>query len=125
MAGKNFDELIPDDHTFTVRGVDFSWTEVRPEVLSAMGIALGKVEDDENDPDAGWAAIDEQVLLFIVPEDHQKWKDLRAREENPVTIKQLNAVLDYLIGEQSDRPTQTPSPSVSGRGKTAASSKAA
>jgi hypothetical protein len=122
---RNFDELLPPDHTFTVRGQTFSWKEVRPEVLSAMGIALGKVEDDGEDPNIGWAAIDDQILLFIVPEDHDKWRELRAREEEPVTIKQLNAILDYLIGEQSDRPTQTPSPSASGRGRTAASSKAA
>lgn len=122
---RNFDELLAPDHTFTVRGQTFSWKEVRPEVLSAMGIALGKVEDDGEDPNVGWAAIDDQILLFIVPEDHDKWRELRAREEYPVTIKQLNAILDYLIGEQSDRPTQTPSPSASGRGRTAASSKAA
>jgi len=121
---RNFDELLAPDHTFTVRGQTFSWKEVRPEVLSAMGIALGKVEDDGEDPNVGWAAIDDQILLFIVPEDHEKWRELRSREEDPVTIKQLNAILDYLIGEQSDRPTQTPSPSASGRGRTAASSKA-
>lgn len=123
MAGKDFDELLAPDHTFIVRGVTFTWREVRPEVLSAMGQALTQVNDD--DADAGWSAIDDQILLFLDPSDHEKWKELRAREENPVTIKQINAILDYLIGEQSDRPTQTPSPSASGRGKTAASSKAA
>lgn len=120
----DFDELLADDHTFTVRGETFTWTEVKPEVLSAMGQALTSVNDDE-DPNAGWAAIDEQIMLFIDPSDHEKWKTLRAREEKPVTIKQINAILDYLIGEQSDRPTQTPSPSASGRGRTAATSKAA
>lgn len=123
MPGKNFDELLAPDHTFTVRGVTFTWKEVRPEVLSAMGQALTNVNDE--DADAGWGAIDDQIILFLDPSDHDKWKELRAREEEPVTIKQINAILDYLIGEQSDRPTQTPSPSASGRGRTAATSKAA
>lgn len=123
MAGKNFDELLAEDHTFTVRGITFTWREVRPEVLSRMGQALQAVNDD--DPDGGWSSIDEQVLLFLAPSDHDKWKELRAREEDPVTIKQINAILDFLIGEQSDRPTPTPSPSASGRGRTAVSSKAA
>lgn len=120
----DYDELLAADHTFKVRGVTFSWREVKPEVLSVMGQTLASV-DAGDDVNAGWATIDEQILIFLVPEDHDKWRELRAREENPVTIKQINAVLDDLIGEQADRPTQTPSPSVSGRGKTAASSKAA
>lgn len=123
MAAPNFDDLLSQDHTFTVRGQTFGWREVKPEVLSTMGESLTKVNDD--DPLAGWVAIDEQILLFLVPEDHEKWKTLRAREEDPITIKQLTAILDYLVGEQSDRPTQTPSPSAVGRGRTAASSKAA
>ena len=63
--------------------------------------------------------------LFLVPEDQERWTNLREREENPVTIVQLNAILEWLVGEQTERPTQTPSPSGSGPGKTARSLKAA
>lgn len=124
MPSKNFDDLLAADHTFTVRGVTFTWREVKPEVLTMMGRTLENVNDEE-DPNAGWTAIDEQILIFLDPSDHDKWKELRARDEQPVTIKQINAILDYLIAEQTDRPTQTPSPSAPGRGRTAASSKAA
>lgn len=120
---RNFDDLLPEDHTIIVRGQTFTWREVRPEVLSAMGQALSAVNDD--DPEAGWSSIDDQILQFLVPEDHERWKALRAQADAPVTIKQINAILDYLVGEQSDRPTTTPSPSVSGPGKTVRSSKAA
>jgi len=71
--------------------------------------------------------MDAQILLFIDPADggHERWAELRAREESPVTIGQLNSILTWLMEEQTGRPTEPPSPSASGRGRTAASSKAA
>lgn len=131
MAGKNFDELLTPDRTFTVRGQTFTWVEVRPEVLSAMGRSLAAVSpngdseaSEEEQDDAAWKSIDEQIKLFLIPEDRERWDTLRSREEEPVTIKQVNAVLQYLVEEQTDRPTQEPSPSATGPGKTARSSRA-
>lgn len=114
----NFDELLSEDRTFIVRGQTFTWRDVRPEVLTTLGQTNG------DNPDDIWASQDEQILNFLVPEDHERWKNLRARDEDPVTISQFNAILEYLVGQQTDRPTPTPSPSATGRGKTAASSKA-
>jgi hypothetical protein len=119
VAPHNFDELLSGDKTFIVRGQTFTWRDVRPEVLTT----LGQINGDE--PDAIWAAQDDQILNFLVPEDHERWKNLRAREDEPITIRQFNAILEYLVEQQTDRPTQTPSPSASGRGKQGASSKAA
>ena len=45
-------------------------------------------------------------------------------DNEPVTIGQMNAILTWLMEEQTGRPTEAPSPSDSGPGKTAASSKA-
>lgn len=115
---RNFDELLSQDRTFIVRGETFTWRDVRPEVLTELsGI-------DEEDPKAAWEALDRQIMLFIVPEDHERWMRLRAREDEPITVRQLGAIFEYLVGEQTDRPTQTPSPSVPGPGKTVRSSKA-
>lgn len=127
MSGKNFDELLSVDRTFTVRGQTFTWTEVRPEVLSAMGRSLASQSEgeDSEDDEAAWKAIDDQIKMFLIDEDRERWDTLRARDEEPVTIKQVNAILQYLVEEQTDRPTEMPSPSVSGRGKTAPTSKAA
>lgn len=126
---RNFDELLTEDRTFTVRGQTFTWVEVRPEALSAMGKSLSAVDangdgDQEVDDDAAWAAIDDQILLFLIPEDQERWKELRAREAEPVTVKQINAILQYLVEEQTDRPTETPSASAPGPGRTAPSSRA-
>lgn len=116
---RNFDELLAEDRTFIVRGQTFTWRDVRPEVLTSLG------QIDTEKPDEIWASQDDQILNFLVPEDHERWQNLRARAEEPVTIAQFNAVLEYLVEQQTDRPTQTPSPSATGRGKTVASSKAA
>lgn len=120
---KNFDGLVSSDRTFVVRGETFTWRDVRPEVLTAFADAEDK--DGKDDADSIWKSIDQQILLFVVPEDHERWTSLREREDSPVTIAQLNAILEWLVGEQTDRPTQTPSPSASGPGKTGRSLKAA
>lgn len=123
MPPRNFDELLSDERTFVVRGQTFTWRDVRPEVLTDLGDfnANGDGEEAPN-PNAVWEAQDRQILHFIVPEDHERWKNLRASTDDPITIRQFNAILEYLVGEQTDRPTETPSPSAAGRGKRAASS---
>lgn len=125
---KSFDDLVSSERTFVVRGETFTWRDVRPEILTAF--APSESEEDEEKKEEGdnssiWKTLDEQICLFLVPEDVERWTNLRAREENPVTIVQLNAILEWLVAEQTERPTQTPSPSGSGRGKTARSLAAA
>lgn len=117
---KNFDEMLPTDREFTVGGETFHWRNVRPEVLSAFA---SDAEDD--DPNAGWKMIDGRILQFLEPAEHDRWRELRGREDNPVTIGQLQSVVTWLLETQSARPTSPPSPSASGRGKTADTSKAA
>lgn len=122
---KSFDDLISSERTFVVRGETFTWRDVRPEVLTAFQPAEDDEKKDPEDNSGIWKQLDEQIALFLVPQDVERWKELRAREDNPVTIIQLNAILEWLVGEQTERPTQTPSPSGSGRGKTARSLAAA
>jgi len=125
-VARNFDDLISQDRTFVVRGETFTWNDVRPEVLTAFKPSEnGDAEKDPDDNSGIWAQLDEQIMLFLVPEDRARWTNLREREENPITIIQLNAILEWLVGEQTERPTQTPSPSGSGPGRTARSLKAA
>lgn len=120
---KNFDDLVTKDREFKVGGETLRWHDVRPEVLSAFELS-GNGSDPEKDPSGVWKALDEQILVFLHPDDRAKWVALREREEDPVTIAQINAILLWLVEEQTGRPTVTPSPSDPGRGRTAASSKA-
>ena len=117
---KDFNELLAQDRQFKVQDQNFTWRDVRPEVLTAF-----ETDVNGDDPNAVWDLKDRQILLFIDPTEGERWKELRAREDAPVTIGQMNAILTWLMEEQTGRPTEQPSPSVPGRGKTAASSKAA
>lgn len=119
----NFDDLLPDDRTFIVRGQTFTWRDVRPEILSSF--AEDTNGDSKKQPEDQWARQDKQILYFLVPEDHERWMKLRERTDDPVTLAQFNAILEHLVEKQTDRPTLTPSPSASGPGKSGRSSKAA
>lgn len=117
---KNFDDMKAADREFTVAGTTFHWRDVRPEVLTAFEPSA----NGDGDPNAAWRLMDDQILLFVDPAEADKWRELRARDDNPVTIAQLNAILLWLMEEQTGRPTEAPSPSAAGRTKTAATSKA-
>lgn len=118
---KNFDEMLATDREFTVGGETFHWRDVRPEVLTSFEPS----ENGKDDDNAAWRLMDDQILLFLAKDEADKWRELRARDDNPVTIAQLNAILLWLMEEQTGRPTVQPSPSDSGRGQTRATSKAA
>lgn len=117
---KNFDEMLAQDREFTVGGETFHWRDVRPEVLTSFEPSKNGKDDDEN---AAWRLMDDQILLFIAKDEQARWTELRARDDNPVTIAQLNAILLWLMEEQTGRPTVPSSPSAPGRGRTAATSK--
>ena len=117
---KDFNELLAKDREFKIQEQTFTWRDVRPEVLTMF-----ETNVNGDDPNAVWDLMDRQILLFISADEHERWKELRAREDAPVTIGQINAVLTWLMEEQTGRPTEQPSPSAPGRGKTAASSKGA
>ncbi len=113
---KDFDAMLPKDREFTVGGETFHWRDVRPEALMTFG--------DETKLD-GLPLMDAQILLFLEPAQHDRWNELRSRDDRPVTIGQMTAIITWLMEEQTGRPTEAPSPSASGRLRTAATSKAA
>jgi len=117
---KDFDELKASDRDFKVSGETFHWRDVRPEVLTSFEPS----ENGDGDANAAWRLMDDQILLFIVPDEHDKWRELRARDDEPVTIGQMSAMIQWLMEQQTGRPTEAPSPSAAGRTRTAATSKA-
>src|SRR5262245_8046643 len=102
--------MLTTDREFTVGGESFHWRDVRPEVLTNFEPS----KNGSGGSDA-WRLMDDQILLFIEPDEHERWKELRARDDRPVTIAQLNAILLWLMEEQTGRPTVQPSPSDAGR----------
>jgi hypothetical protein len=100
----DYDELLSKTHTFKVRGETFTWDDVKPEILSTFEAA----KNGKKEPDV-WEVLDQQILLFIVPEDHERWHKLRAQVKNPVTIAQMTELLKDLMEETTGRPTTAPS----------------
>lgn len=118
---RNFDEEKADDLEFTIGGEKFTMKFVRPEVIAAW-------EDEPADTSSAAAlqSLDKRIGLFLGGNGEiERWQALRAREENPVTMGQLNSLLMWMIEVQSGRPTMPPSPSASGRGRTVVPSKGA
>jgi hypothetical protein len=104
---------------FKLGGEEFVARRVRPEVLATF-------QTDETTTDATMAItlLDERISAFLAnDEDRARYAALRCREEDPVTVGQLNALLEWMLEVSSDLPTTLPSPSAVLPGGTAASSK--
>lgn len=114
---RDFDEVLEQNLTFSIRGETFTLRDVRPEVIAEW-------EDEENATTAadGLKAIDTKILALLAEEDKARWTELRAREDDPVNLRQLKALVEWIVEVQSDRPTQPPSSSADGRGRREATS---
>lgn len=117
-VARDFDDVLETSLTFTIRGETFTLRDVRPEVIAAW-------EDEENAPTAaaGLTMLDDKIAVLLASDDDRtRWRELREREENPVTLRQVKALVEWIVEVQSDRPTEPPSSSPAGRGRPEASS---
>lgn len=120
---KKFSDSLEAEHEFEFAGELFKWQFVHWDVLT--GIVDGGSENG-SDPTATESVkqITESIPNFIDTEDgKQRMQTLLAGKVKPIPIGQVNALYEWLLEVTSGRPTETPSPSESGRGKTAVSSK--
>lgn len=110
---KDFDEArrarAEQDREFTIGGERFVMRAgVRPEALTAY---------EQLQPGTGSAktlsVIDELVMAFVEPEDDAsgRWTRLRERDADPVTLQDLQQLVEWLVEGQTGRPTVPPSPS--------------
>lgn len=115
---KNFDldlkreERSQRDRTFQIGGEHFVMrVGVRPEVLAAYDDLT-----EESTAVDGINVMDEVILSHIedINGAHDRWRELRTRDDDPVTVDDLAALVEWLLAEQTGRPTQRPS--ASGRG---------
>jgi hypothetical protein len=138
---KNFDELLIEDRVFVVSGEEFEWVTRHWSVLSELideGVAASQNGDKKKDDEAptllgtmeGEA---KEVAKYLDPKDHERWFALVNDKErpNPVSFVQLNAISQWLVEQQTARPTdpgttgKTSEASSTGRGRRAPSSAAA
>lgn len=133
---RNFDEVHNTDRSFTLAGEEFGWRYLHwsewadwidgvIETSSPNG-SSAKKEEKEEDPTLRESIeqLVERITLFLIPEDRERFVTLANDPEKNVSWLQLNEIRDWMVEVQTGRPTQSPSTSTTGRGKTAASSRA-
>lgn len=107
-----------DERTFQLGGETFTRrTGVRPEAL----VGFDELKAD-TPPGEVLKIVDGLILSLIAPDEAEAWKALRAREEDPVTLGDMNAVASWLVEQEADRPTKQSAPSSRSRGRSGTSS---
>lgn len=120
---RNFDEERAEvtpvaERQFTLGGHVFTRRDrVRPE-------ALAQIED------AGMAGsssdvlveLDKGVLMFLEDDEKEAYTKVRTDEKNPVSLRDLQALSEWLVEEETKLPTTAPSASTDGRSTTPSSS---
>jgi len=128
--------------TFRIGGETFVWSPVaRPEALTVLTtIRPGKrnpdgsyVLDADGEPvDRGTPLHESVEIIDGIIEDliedgddaHTRWRELRTRKVDPITLEDMQELVQWLIVQVANRtPTQPSSPSTNGRGRTATASK--
>jgi hypothetical protein len=130
--------------TFQIGGEKFTWApSARPEALTVLTtIRPGKrdntgayiLDADDEPVDRGTplhesvAIIDSIITDLIEDKDnaHERWASLRTRTNDPITLEDMQELVQWLISQVANRtPTQPSSQSTRGRTPTATTSKVA
>jgi hypothetical protein len=113
---KDFDEVraqrAAEDRSFQLGGETFAYrVNVRPETLLAF-----EVIDETDDSEEKLALLDRAILSLIEPDGDapERWRQLREREEDAVSLRDLRDVAGWLVEQASGRPLAPPSPSTPG-----------
>ena len=118
---KKFSDGLAKDRDFEFLGELFSYKLVHWSVITEI------VDGGRNGKDPT-ATEQVQELIDLIPKFVEDDNDgparmaaLLAGTDKPVPIGQVNALYEWLLEVSSGRPTEAPSPSPGGRGKTGAS----
>ena len=128
--------------TFRIGGETFTWApSARPEALTVLTTIRPGVRDAEGNYvlDADGEPVDRGTPLhesveiidgiiedLIEPDNdaHTRWHELRTRKVDPITLEDMQELVQWLIVQVANRtPTQPSSPSTTGRGRNATTSK--
>lgn len=112
---RNFDDARAQraqaDRGFQIGGEQFlRRSSVRPEATEAWeAVNLNSTQKET------LAAIDETICNLVEPgkggEAHKRWMKLRQREEDAVSLGDMLEIVQWLVEEQAQRPTEPPSSS--------------
>ncbi len=120
---KDFDAEYGDagDQGFTVKGESFRVNPgVHPSVIQAYEEAEFSTRADV------LRAMDVAIGAFLADDDARaRWKALRERKDDPVTLGHMRAIMSYLYEVESELPTTARASLSGGRSRRDASSSAA
>lgn len=124
----NFDEIQEkEDRDFIIRGQTFTIQHVRPEEM----LEIDKLEDAYialTEPKfSDLVKMSEERLILLIDDGNgqvDRWRELRAREANPITYGEIMAISRKALEVISGIPTLPSTGSGAGDGKTDDSSKA-
>lgn len=123
---RDFDRERPpvkplSERQFQLRGRTFTVRErVRPEAQAILEDSIMQASALQVLSD-----YDEAFVMYLVPEDADKWKEVRALDGSDVLqYAEINSIMRFLIEASTDRPTSAPAASTDGRATTAATSAA-
>ena len=105
---KDFDEgrIAPaSDRTFRIGGETFvRKATVRPEALLGWDGITPESKSTET-----LKVVDQLISDFVT--EPAKWRELRQREEDPVSLQDMMKIVEWLIAGVTGFPTTAPSPS--------------
>lgn len=112
---------VDQEREFKIAGQTFSLRQsVRPEVIAIW---------EELPPDAGsslvYSTLDRLIKEFLVDDgSRERWDEVRAQEEDPITVRDLWQVWYFVLENNVRFPTRQPSGSPDGPGKNEPTSEA-
>lgn len=107
---KNFDESRTERRAhgidFQIGGENFKTSQggnpndLVPLVTSVPGESLGDV----------LGQLDQAILSMVSDENdgHARWRSLRARADDPISLSDMRELVEWLIEQQTARPTVPP-----------------
>jgi len=111
---QDFDLGRQQEREFRIAGETFRCAGgVRPEEL----LEWVEVRPDTAPVDA-LAATDRLIVSFLHGDEIDRWKALRERDTDPITMRDLNELAKWLVANETGRPTEAPSDSSNGRAST-------
>ena len=117
---KKFSDALPKDMDFEFLGELFKYELVHWTVAVEIADEAAQTNGKEPSVKDQIQAVIDSIPNFISDENDGKtrMKTLLQGKEKPVPIGQINDLYAWLLEVSSGRPTEQPSPSPSGRGRT-------
>lgn len=114
---KNFDEeraarpkMSAKERTFIIGGETFVH-RTADEIWPDMTLALDELGPDTSERDS-LKILDELILDLIEGSGHERWRKLRARRTDPITVSDITELINWLLQAVSGLPPTQSEPSL-------------